>query len=607
MKKNEINIDIDENGTLKSNVKCAIKTNSHTKKRLLIFPKFNIKKLNNGLFEGYCKAQEICVPEQVENIGKSCFAKCTSLEKMIIPDSVTELGENCFQFCNNLKCIKLSENLQNIPEYCFYSCSSLEEITLPEKLTTLEQSCFSGCSKLKNIKCPQNLKQIGKHVFSHCHSLEEFEFNNNITHIPEGLLSYCKNLKKVVLPQQLKSIDYLGFEACTSLENISFPNTLEYIGEKAFTECDSLTQLTIPENVERIDFYAFENCRNLQKVKILSNNIENIEEGAFYGCYNISELYIPKGMLRNDIFDFEYMKNLKKITYDNKQILNINEDEKLENLINNGKYIDISYINRDGKLIHKVIKDEKDIINNMNNENKQNNSNNTNADSTMDTEKFLTLYNHKTFSTLDNDYKKTNICLNMMSILDFETCVHFLDLLTNNNNYSNNSKKNDAEKIENIKENSLKKILNKINLLLHKKDIKKLPTKTRKLENNFLLETLFKNAEIKNNSKMFDSFFSSNINEIANINNSQILQKLCDIQRNFNYFMNDNYVKGLIDSQEFTLENAIQYYDLCVPAGDTEFNQEKRISKTQQLENEIYEETARNVISIDDEDDFDER
>ncbi len=91
----------------------------------LIIPKGNLKSIGNGAFTGCVKINinRVEIPDNVENLGKMVFMKCTGLREVIIPQYIK----------------KISEGL-------FFQCTQLEKINLPQYVETLGKDAFTNCS-----------------------------------------------------------------------------------------------------------------------------------------------------------------------------------------------------------------------------------------------------------------------------------------------------------------------------------------------------------------------------------------------------------------------------------------------------------------------------
>jgi hypothetical protein len=95
----------------------------------------------------------ICSPRNVESLGKSCFAgdsmKFNSLESITFENNsrLTRIEDSCFEYCS-LKSICIPRNVEMLGKLCFAGhsrkLSSLEWLTFENdsQLARIEDSCF---------------------------------------------------------------------------------------------------------------------------------------------------------------------------------------------------------------------------------------------------------------------------------------------------------------------------------------------------------------------------------------------------------------------------------------------------------------------------------
>lgn len=167
---------------------------------------------------------QMCIPEGITKIGKSCFSDILNLEKIVLPESLLVIDSSAFESCDDLKEVVFNKNLEIIFDSAFLY-TSLENVVLPENLkyigknsfayiknlksveflgkdTIIESRAFMGDFKLKNIKLPENLKTIKLNTFFNCASLEEITLKN-VKEIQSHAFFNNINLKKIVFPSTL--------------------------------------------------------------------------------------------------------------------------------------------------------------------------------------------------------------------------------------------------------------------------------------------------------------------------------------------------------------------------------------------------------------------
>lgn len=94
-------------------------------------------------------------------IGKSAFAKCSSLTEIKIPEIITSICASAFYKCTSLTQLVFPSHLTSIGELAYNGCTSLKSVILPESVTSVESSSFSGCTKIQWIRSSAILKPFG--------------------------------------------------------------------------------------------------------------------------------------------------------------------------------------------------------------------------------------------------------------------------------------------------------------------------------------------------------------------------------------------------------------------------------------------------------------
>ncbi len=557
--------------------KFDLKKNSEHGLYSLVFPKDKITKLEDGLFSDTTEIknkalQEVYIPDTIQSIGNKCFINCSNLEKISISDSVTNIGDSCFRNCKKLKKVKLPSNIQVLQKFLFSWCNNLSTLNIPEGVTTIEDGCFMNCTNLEKIDLPTTVSKIGEYVFSQCTSLKRFSFNDNIESVSSELFSDCQNLEEVILPLRLNMIGKRAFSGCYNLRNIKLPDKLTTIEEEAFRECESLTDIIIPSSVTQIGAEAFSDCSNLENITIKpkTSKLKDklvIQDEAFNGCCNVKSLNLPNGALDNlQAFDFSNMPKLKSVTYDNKNILNLSQSETFSDLLYNGKLFYIEYINQSGETVSKVLEDI--------------NSQKRDIRSIDITRQFNMLCNHKIFQeNFSVDTNNSILCLNMLSVLNYETCAKLLNLL-------------EQKKINNeamVEVGTKKSLFTKIREFIFKHNHKK--KNNQNTEEHYIqnvsavevLETLFSSPKILNqeNTNNYIKFFNDNINEIINLTDIEELENLAKVQKSFQVLVRNPMMKRKIQMGKLTLQEVLQnknlygydnndeeFYDITVKSGE---------------------------------------
>jgi hypothetical protein len=223
----------------------------------------------------------IILPNSVTTIGRTAFARCTSLTSVTIPDSVTtiELG-------------------------AFSGCTRLTSVTIPQGVTTIGQSAFSGCTRLTSVTIPGSVTTFGDYAFSDCSSLTGITVDtSNANYSSQDGVLFNKNKTTLIkypqgkngsysIPGSVTTIGTQAFVYCTSLNSITIPGSVITSGDSAFYNCTSLNSITIPSSVITIEQSAFDGCTGLTSVTI-QQGINTIGDFAFGGCTSLTSVTIP--------------------------------------------------------------------------------------------------------------------------------------------------------------------------------------------------------------------------------------------------------------------------------------------------------------------------
>ena len=106
------------------------------------------------LFQKYCDAETIVVPEGIIRIDRMAFLSAHSVKHIILPSTLNRIEVDAFSLCNELIDIVLPESVVSIGNNAFEDCSSLQEITINSKSVEISQNAFRKCPLLKTVYAP---------------------------------------------------------------------------------------------------------------------------------------------------------------------------------------------------------------------------------------------------------------------------------------------------------------------------------------------------------------------------------------------------------------------------------------------------------------------
>ena len=293
-----------------------------------------------------CSFSSIVLPNGLEKIDYSAFARNHALTAITIPASVTYIGRSILEDCTNLNSIviadgntvydsrdncnaiietatnKLIEGFENtvipttvttIGEDAYYQCLLLKEVTIPEHITSIEQRAYWNCQNLKDVYCYIKVPfAITTDVFWNLP-------NTAVLHVPSGTkpLYEATDGWKDVFSGRIYEINSTDPVAPVVL-NVATAGTLPTLISDA--EKYSIKELTITGNLNGTDFRLIREMAGndylgqptngvLKKLDISGANI--VEGGEKYldadNVYSSTGTYTHMG---GDFFHFGTQNNV---------------------------------------------------------------------------------------------------------------------------------------------------------------------------------------------------------------------------------------------------------------------------------------------------------
>ncbi len=256
----------------------------------------NVLSVCAGFLEYNSTVKRVIVSNGIENIARTAFSKCSSLEYVYLPETVNEFVSNQyigFKDCVNLKeivvdpanpyMVSVDGNLYNkdmsvIIQYA--PANTFETFTLPTSVVTIAESAFCE-SKLEGIILHDGLKEIKQFAFQYS-SLKEITIPKNCE-IGPSAFAYS-DLESVVIEDGIEGFGSSAFFLCQRLRSVTLPSTLKVIPETAFSQATSLYQIALPQGIEVIKYGAFY-YSGLTSITLSS--APQILDSAFDGCYRL--------------------------------------------------------------------------------------------------------------------------------------------------------------------------------------------------------------------------------------------------------------------------------------------------------------------------------
>lgn len=234
----------------------------------------------------------ICVPEDIEKIGKNAFLN-TKLR------SITSESRSYTVFNDTL--YFTPENGKEKSQLIFVP-PAFSTQTYRVNRTTEEIMKFAFAkSRIQTILIPLSVRIIHKFAF-YSSSISKIQFMHSRTSysmetIEEGAFYKCQNLTHVDFSViGIIEIPARCFYKCTSLQTFAFPPKTQAIGSEAFSYT-SITNITIPTRTNTIIPGAFSHCHKLVNITLGKGNlVYEISRGILYDYYNNSLLCYPAGL-----------------------------------------------------------------------------------------------------------------------------------------------------------------------------------------------------------------------------------------------------------------------------------------------------------------------
>ncbi len=282
---------------------------------------------------------KVIIPEGVETIGASAFAKLTALEEVVLPSTLTKIDAEAFSGCTSLKKINL-EHVKFVNQKAFLGCpleavdlssivamgddafngTSIKSLSLPVSAQSIGARAFQNNKLLQTVTIAAEKVKLGTEAFADCVKLQTVTVNASV--IPYGVFGGCTNLGRVSFGKDVAVIGSLAFEG-TAVRSFSVdrenaylsassdgtyitdksgrklvlvaPTLREFnpgntdiisIGDGAFSGNGVLEAVNLP-GVTELGNYAFAGCGALQISRLILGRLTTIGDRAFMACASL--------------------------------------------------------------------------------------------------------------------------------------------------------------------------------------------------------------------------------------------------------------------------------------------------------------------------------
>ena len=182
----------------------------------VIFPS-NLTKIGSHAFGGCTGIESITIPSTLSTIATDAFYGCSSvslvsfhcqkidswfngipsLNKIVIGDEVEEIGKDAFSRCSGLSDVSINDNVTTIGEQAFFGCSGLISVTIGKNVEGICKGAFWGCTGLTTVTIPNSVKSISGNAFYDCSNLRSVTIGHSVTFIGGSAFTDCKNLSEI--------------------------------------------------------------------------------------------------------------------------------------------------------------------------------------------------------------------------------------------------------------------------------------------------------------------------------------------------------------------------------------------------------------------------
>ena len=130
----------------------------------------NVRETWPGAMEGAEKLTGVTIPNTLEKLGSSTFAR-SGLVDVCIPATVATVEGNMFSGCKNLRSAEINATMQSTGFSMFENCKSLTDVKFPPGLEEIDMYAFKNCESLTHLDLPDGVNSMSYHVVDGCKSL----------------------------------------------------------------------------------------------------------------------------------------------------------------------------------------------------------------------------------------------------------------------------------------------------------------------------------------------------------------------------------------------------------------------------------------------------
>lgn len=217
--------------------------------------------------------------------------KSTVAEELVIPEGVEEIGERAFGWCSRLRSVSFPASLRLIGHAAFFSCRGLEEVTIAHDTFSINGPSFVFTPWFD--RQPPGVVYFGRYAFdchkNHSEELRILEGTKRVI-IPKWFSSdggNFKGVKKVVLPASVTEFQTTTTCQLPTLMSCRTLNAYEVSPDNpCYSSCEGLlydksgTKLLL--------------CPGARETIHIPEYVTEIADEAFHYTYKVKALHAPQ-------------------------------------------------------------------------------------------------------------------------------------------------------------------------------------------------------------------------------------------------------------------------------------------------------------------------
>ena len=276
----------------------------------------------------------VIIPEGVQKIGDSAFAKLSTVTSYSFPSTLVEIGEGAFTYCK-ASSLTFPSSLRKIGEGAFYFAYT-GSVTFNEGLQEIGAYSFR-LSDIKTLSIPDSVKTIGDYAFYQTMMLtSQISLGSGVETIGEGAFMNSKISGTLTIPASVTSIGDGAFTADISTYGPSISSIVVEAGNANYASGSNLLMnkakdtvygfasaqksIVVPEGVTTIANYGLAAGGNsiggcLTQSISLPSTLTTIGYAGLFGQAKVAAINVPASVTSVGDYAFSYWTASQAITF----------------------------------------------------------------------------------------------------------------------------------------------------------------------------------------------------------------------------------------------------------------------------------------------------